>query len=219
MVQWKRLGEVLTKEARAAWLLSGGIFVAWAVSYATASHMADQVAFAGTVLQLLGLGTAALGIKALRKIFEKRSLKDCIWSWVLRLLETFRKPNQISGTLNADSVVCTSSMTGGVLTASGPLTLEMRVDALEKAIAAMRTDHDKHVEQVKSDISRVEGLVNVEATTREVSHKDLFKRLENVAVGGLGLEVIGLAWLVLGVLGTSIPKTIANHLPDFLVIV
>jgi hypothetical protein len=37
-------------------------------------------------------------------------------------------------------------------------------------------------------------------------------RLEELAVGGLHLEWVGLSWLVLGVLGTSIPDEIAKLL-------
>jgi len=38
------------------------------------------------------------------------------------------------------------------------------------------------------------------------------RQIEEVAIGGLHLEVVGLVWLILGVLGTSIPDEAARLL-------
>ena len=47
-----------------------------------------------------------------------------------------------------------------------------------------------------------------ESEERRKADEILSEKLKQLAVGGLNLEAIGLAWLLLGTIGTSIPEAV-----------
>jgi hypothetical protein len=65
---------------------------------------------------------------------------------------------------------------------------------------------------LKDNLSRVETLVHIESNNRQTGDANISKLLEGFAVGGIHLELVGLAWLLLGMFGTSIPKELADLL-------
>jgi len=208
-VNYRQLGRVLVQ----AWpvgLVSAGIFGCWGLAYLGASNLTEQVLYSGTWLQAFGLMTVATGISQLRSLFGKPSLIDSVTSWFLLLIGAFRKPL----TINADGLTSGSALTIGGLTAVGPttskITLKMRVAALEKSLDELREQHGKSLSDLKDNLYRVESLVQDEGDKRQSGDLDISKRLEEVAVGGIHLEMVGLVWLLLGMLGTSIPKEFAK---------
>lgn len=218
MVQWKRLGQVLTKEAWPVWVLIGGFFVAWVISYLAACCLTDQIMYAGTLLQLSGLGTVAFGIADLRKSFRKPTVKERLLTWIEKVRRAMGKPVSVNATVGGMGFCVSGGFSHMVDTAaSGSVSLEDRVEAIEGALRAFLKEHEEQVLEVRNNISRVEGLVNVEGTNREKGDADLLEKIEEIAVGGIRLEAIGLAWLVLGMLGTSIPKVLASCVPATLI--
>jgi small-conductance mechanosensitive channel len=65
------------------------------------------------------------------------------------------------------------------------------------------------VEAVKHDVQR-------EAEKREAEDRNVLRQIEDVSAGGLSLEWIGLWWLFVGVLFTSVPTQVAGYLPAWL---
>ncbi|WP_026840532.1 hypothetical protein [Citrifermentans bremense] len=110
MIKWARLGQVITKDAWPVWLLLGGLVGAWDVAFMAASSPEEHILYAGTSLQLLGLGTVANGILELCKKFEVVTLKDSIHRWWERLKAVFEQPVEGSGVLQAADAVSTSTM-------------------------------------------------------------------------------------------------------------
>jgi hypothetical protein len=63
-----------------------------------------------------------------------------------------------------------------------------------------------------SCIGTVRDDVQRETQERQAAEQRTFRQIEEVAIGGLHLEIVGLVWLFFGVLGTSIPDEIARWL-------
>ncbi|TGU71172.1 hypothetical protein E4633_12555 [Geomonas terrae] len=213
MVQWKRLRQILTLDAWPAWLLTGGLCCAWLISYSTAKHLTDQVLYAGTFLQAIGLGAVALGIHDLQKAFGKPSLAAHMVNWLHNLKASLSKPVPVRGTLTAENMCVEVNIEGAALTSTSEATIEDRVKALEKALADLRKEHNEQVGEIRTNISRVEGLVSAESVDRKKGDVELLEKIEVVAVGGVRLEAIGVVWLFLGVLLTCIPRVIASFVP------
>jgi hypothetical protein len=84
------------------------------------------------------------------------------------------------------------------------------VAKLEKSLNELRELHDKGICDLQGNLSRVELLVQEEGNKRQSGDSEISSRLKSVAVGGIHLEMVGLVWLLLGVLGTSIPKELSK---------
>ncbi len=54
--------------------------------------------------------------------------------------------------------------------------------------------------------------VQREAAARQLADREIDKKIEEFAVGGLHLEFVGVLWLLLGTLGTSVPDETATFL-------
>lgn len=214
MVHWSRLGQVLTKEAWPFWMFAGGSLCAWGISYVAASHLTDQVLYGGTVLQLCGLATVAHGIRQLQEMFEKPTLGNRLGAWFQNLKNAVI-PKKQNGRFDVPGIVMTATVGNGQLVGvMAGLKIEERVDALEKALADMRKEQEMKFQDLDGSVMRVEGLVLEEGNDRHKGDVELFKKIEEVTVGGIRLEMIGFVWLLLGMLATSIPKVIANWVPN-----
>lgn len=218
MIQWIKLGRAFTIEVWSIWLFGGGCSVAVAFSYFVATYRIDQIVYAGTLLQLLGLSTVACGIRELRKSFHKPSLKDQFAAWIEKVQRALGKP--VSGKPFETRAGFAMSGTASIVAqnARGNLSPEERIDALEKALADFRSDHDQSTREIRADLSRVQELVQIEEGNRQKGHEQLLKKLEDVAVGGVRLEIVGLLWLLLGTLGTCIPKVISGLMPSVFIL-
>jgi len=217
MVQWKRLGYVLSIEAWPFWLLVIGTLFAWLISYRIASTCAEQILYGGTLLQLCGLLTVAYGIRELRKLFERPNMQAQLLAWVESLKRALGKPVSCTAVVGGGGVVCGGA---GIAVAgtTGGLTVNERVDALEKALAEMRKEQEMKLKDLDGSVSRVEGLIHVEGANRQKGDNALLQKLEDMAVGDLQLEVIGFVWLLLGMLGTSVPNEIAKLIPNLFIL-
>ncbi len=59
-------------------------------------------------------------------------------------------------------------------------------------------------------IGRTEDGVRKEADERKRADDSITRVIEEATIGGLNLEVVGLFWLALGVLGQGLPDEIAK---------
>ena len=103
------------------------------------------------------------------------------------------------------------------LVSAGPGTsLDRRVALLEENLNRLRDEVDAKENKIGRELSAVRGAIEEERRAREKEARRITRQMEELAVGGLHLELIGLTWLVLGVLGTSIPDEVAKLLQALL---
>jgi hypothetical protein len=73
-------------------------------------------------------------------------------------------------------------------------------------------EFDAEIRDLSSKIGRVEEGVRKEADERKRVDDGVTRVIEEATIGGLNLEVVGLLWLMLGVLGQGCPDEIAKLL-------
>jgi hypothetical protein len=86
------------------------------------------------------------------------------------------------------------------------------VAILEGNLTRLQDELDVQRNEIGQGLDAVRDALGREQRVRETESCRMTVRLEELAVGGLHLEWVGLSWLVLGVLGTSIPDEIAKLL-------
>lgn len=162
------------------------------------------------MLQLFGLALVAKGLSDARVLFGRPPLTASIRRWFVRLWSALFRPPR-TATLQAD-LGATLGLSGDLSLRKIPgsaSTLEQRVEALERNLkeleSEMRRDLDgfrEHVGQIRTDVHR-------EVRDRTDADRQIARRIEEFAVGGLHLEFVGMVWLLFGTLATSAPDETA----------
>jgi hypothetical protein len=125
------------------------------------------------------------------------------------LAAAFRHPRPSSGTGHVRGSVTVVGYGRSILSAGPGAPLERRVAILEENLARLQHEFDRGENNITTELHNLNNAIEEERRSREKEANWIRGQLEEVAVGGLHLEYVGLAWLVLGVLGTSIPSEIA----------
>ena len=210
-VRWRILAVVL-KDAWPIWLALGGVALAWATGWLFSTTPSGAVRWAGMMLQVLGLSTVAIGLRKMRRLFERPALGRRILSWFGRFAIAFKAPKPV--TLQVSGI---ESMTGAdevrVVRRVGPgATLDQRVAVLEENLNLLRDELNTRVQRVHRDLATVREDVQRESQERTAADEKTARIIEEIGIGGLNLEMVGLFWLVVGVVGTSIPDELGAWL-------
>lgn len=205
-IRWSALGRVIA-EAKPTWMCVGGVLASWVIGWFFSTGCSAAIRYAGTFLQILGLLTLALGLYKMRQSFPRRS-----GGWFGRLVQAFRRPKPISLQASAASAVIAGArprLRSGV----GPgVSLEDRLGVLEGNLKQLEGEMDAEIRDVKEQVAQAHDGLRREREERSVGDDRTTSQIKEVAIGGLHLEVVGLVWLILGVLGTSIPDETARFL-------
>ncbi len=190
----------------------GGATLAYALSAILVSDPESAIRLAGTVLQVFGLATVALGITKVRELFGQPSLAQSIVAWVRLLTSAFVRPKPI--VVNLEAAVSVSSAASARLTVGVPegAALHKRITALEKNLVSFRTEYDNKVLDLERSIasSRSASEKAVGDTRKEIAAVDA--KMAELAIGGVRLELVGLVWLLLGVIATGLPTELLRAL-------
>lgn len=210
-IRWRTLLALL-KDAWPTGLALGGVALSFFVSWLFSVTLSAAVRHAGTMLQVLGLATVAIGLSEMRRLFGRPSLRRRVAAWFRRVIATFRTPEPI--TLQASGSFSAAWFGEARVVRGVPpgAPLEDRVAVLEDNLGRLRDELDAKEEKIRREMATVREGLEHESQERRVENQRMAQTVEEVAVGGLHLEFVGLIWLVLGVLGTSIPDEIAAFL-------
>ena len=82
--------------------------------------------------------------------------------------------------------------------------------ALEKSLDQLREETREFAGRLSGQHDRLTDAFASERQTRAAEDQHLAARLEDFAVGGLHLEMIGVVWLLFGTLFSSVPSVVAG---------
>jgi uncharacterized protein YeaO (DUF488 family) len=166
----------------------------------------DQVRYFGTWLQLFGIVLVAQGVRDLRRQFRRPTVFAAMRARVHAILNSFKAQHHAALT-----GVGAIGLAGSATLAYGRVggTIEQRLDGLEREIDALRKEAQERENKFEDHLSEVRAELSQEKQERAKAHADIESKLENVAVGGLHLDVIGLWWLILATIATSVPDELA----------
>jgi hypothetical protein len=215
-IRWRALGVVLS-EAWAAWLCVVGFAVAWLIGWVFSTWVfstgtSGEVRYAGTFLQILGLIVVVVGLRDKLKQFKRPTVPGTVRSWFGRLARAFRRPEPITVQLSGVGAVALAGELQARLLLGPGASIEQRVRALEANLAQLQEELNTKVQDMRKRNDRLAEDLRQETEDRKTADRYAGSQIEEVAIGGWGLEVVGLLWLLFGVLGTSIPDEVGTIL-------
>lgn len=90
------------------------------------------------------------------------------------------------------------------------LTIEERINVLEQNYANLREDLDRSAVELKRDMAETKMEIDKNLSHMNLKITDVESKVDDYAVGGMSLEIVGLGWLFFGIIFASIPDEIAS---------
>ncbi len=213
-VRWRALIQVL-KEARPAWLSIVGatfaLLIGWIISCSFSQTTSATIRYAGTLLQIFGLATAAYGLSQTLQLFGSTVPKNGIISWWNRLKGAFGLPRIVTAKAHSGLTLGGSAeMRKGLHCMNTEGSAEDRIANVEANVGILEERLDDYIQRLKADIADVRDIVDRDSQARQSSEQRIERRIEDFAIGGLQHEVIGLIWLFFGIIGASVPDELAK---------
>ncbi len=206
-VRWRNMAPVL-KDAWPIGLIIGGVALAFTVGWFLSTTPSAAVRYTGMILQILGLFTVAIGLSNMRRLFGRPSVTDKVFGWFGRLAAAFTRPKSYTLEASTGSSVIVGNRADVVRSVGQGALLEDRVLLLEENVKQLRHKMDTEVQELRRDLAAAKESIQRERAEREAADKEALRTIEEVGIGGLHLEMVGLCWLFLGIMGTSIPDGI-----------
>jgi len=204
--------------AQCKWLLEGwwwwAGFLVLAVALRVSFHPGTsefEVRVSGLVLQWLGVGTVAVGLRKARKMFGRPRPMTSFRAWLSRRPSWGRRDVMVADALPVG--VSGSAAIGRPWSPVDP----------ESPIAEQVGALTKNVEQLKERLAAAENNLDclahehIETLRREqqirAEHDDALQaKLEVAETGGFYISLMGVICLFIGLLLTSVPREIAQLL-------
>ncbi len=211
----KKLGRWLT-DGKSLWITlfgwAGAFGIGWGAKVLGPSgfELSDQFRVAGWALQILGISTVAVGLKKTRDIFDVPSVKEQFVEWVKRFPTVFARRQTITGTASLSGAGTASVKGYGIVGPVPDASIEERLDVLEEKYKHLSQQLIDARNEIKSEAQRLDKAVKQERRARSQADTEIRAQLESFSVGGLHLESMGLAWLLLGITCATLPAEMAE---------
>jgi hypothetical protein len=200
------------KNTKPTWLPLAGLIVSFFIGWFFSSTTSAGVRYAGATLQILGLATVASGLSEMRRYFGRPSLREKFCGWLKQIAAVFKRPQTATydDGLSLGGTTYGGSGSERFIYSAGPeASLEERISVLEKNLDRLRDEFEGEVKPLRQDVGGLRRDIKSEIQARRAEHQEMEKKIEQVAVGGLHLEYIGVVWLFFGILASSIPDELA----------
>ena len=208
-------------------LIGFGIFAVALLWLFRIGHPVDprlRVALVGVCLQIFGVGTVAWGIhKARRRLHKKRAgqvfgelvaggvehLAVTLGSFLRKVESLCRKRQRtVECTANIheqpDGVMARANI-GFSATATPGRTLQDRVQELETQIRNQAHEIKQLAAKINEEAAARDSAVKAEQDSRASADLELWRLIDDLQTDGVVLNLIGLAWLAMGIVLSGIP--------------
>ena len=207
--RWRILLSVL-KDAWPVWTAIGVIVAAFWVSSFFSPTPSGTVLYAGTALQGFGLLTVAFGLSKTRQKFGHPSIPTKFLAWFGKLAEAIRPPKPVTIQVGAASIGTSGAVGRATVSAGSGASVEQRLSILEGNLNLLRGELDTEILEIHRRLKDTKENLQRESHERREGIQDINNNIEELAIGGLHLETIGLTWLFIGVIGASIPDEVVK---------
>ncbi len=165
---------------------------------------ADSLRYSGLFMQLLGLGTVAIGIRDTRRMFGKPSMLELFRRWHRNIPIFGPKVIQMSGSAPLN---ITESAKAHVWRGSGKNpTLESRLEAAEANLGELYGRLNRFESESNHEIRKIVSKLRAESAERKEQDRQLHHKIEVASADGLHLAAVGVVWLMAGVILSTIPQ-------------
>jgi hypothetical protein len=202
LVPWTRaLGRWLW-EARLSWLAVATLLGA---ALAVGGNPTEaRIRLTGLVLQILGIGTVAWGIRTTRRLFGRPGMLALACRWLANFPRYGGRTISVGGIATASTAV---RGRGFVTTAAADDSVEARLVALEKNMDHVNDRVSGLQAEIDQKVDEHRRALEEERQARSKEAGELRERLEATETGGLHVSAVGAVWLIVGVaLSTAAPE-------------
>lgn len=191
------------------WL--AGLVVAFMFGGVYADGPEQRANHAGNFLQLLGVAQVAYGIDRTRRQFGGQGVLASVKDWALRAAKDLFGRRE-SRTAAVTATVGSLSFAGevvAVLIAAPGSSLDHRVEVLEQRVNSIDTRINSIADGLRKDLGVLREELRRERMERQRVLGQVEARVADLAVGGLELEIVGLGWVLVGIVLTGWPSVLA----------
>jgi hypothetical protein len=205
--RWLRALLSWLSEARHFWLAAVVLVVA-ILLVARNGVTEPQIRITGLVLQVLGIGTVAWGIRETRVLFGRPDIFTLSREWIRRF--PVYGGRVVTGSGNTTAPAATMQGRGYVSAVAGPnATVEARLEAFERNMKYMNDRTDAIQAEMEQNARAQRQALVQEQQTRAKKDQELSAKLDATEIGGLHISAIGALWLFVGVtMSTAAPELV-----------
>jgi hypothetical protein len=208
--RWVRALADWLVEAWRVWVPALVVIVVLIVASQLPLSLADPVLrYCGLAFQLLGILTVVSGLRDKRRLFNRPSLLDNVRRWMKRRPRWGAKPQTILVTGTGSISLSGSAKLSVWRGAPADGSVEARLDALEANLATLRTEQAETAKELQEATRKTNEAVGTERRARESAVTALRVQFEGLGAGGLHVEMMGVFWLVVGVVLATVSGEIA----------
>jgi len=210
--------------ARFFWWTLFGLVVAWIAGWIVAwligvpkGGTEPELRITGLFLQVFGIGTVAYGIHETRVLFGRPGIFPSFLAWFNRVLisggrivsgESSDVIGSFSGTFPAMKV----NMLGhSSARAAFDASIEKRIEVLEQNIEHINSRINQTQAEMDQNFSAQAAALEQEKQARTEQDQYLSTKLEVTETGGINISVMGLIWLLFGVISSTISVELAAY--------
>jgi len=166
--------------------------------------------------QLLGIATVAVGIRDVRKLFGKPSLRSWVKEWLARFPLPFRRKHAKGSAAAGAGVLAGLTGSGqGFIGVTPDATARERISALENQVKGIIGWIGNIDQRSRESLNKLAEIDAREQADRENADGELNRRLEESAIGGITLEIMGVVWLTIGIVLASASIELARWCSRF----
>jgi hypothetical protein len=195
------------------WLLLGGVVLCSLAAYFLfVGCVEQQVRYSGMFLELSGLALVARDLNKRAHMFKLSRPWDVARGWWDRR-PRFRVAQAAAFEVSGRGGVVLGGAAVSASVSLGPApTLEQRVASLEGTVVGLQQQQDKLSGRLDDERRERHSALEAERSEREAGDMQARVSLKRVAGDDLGLEIVGLAWLLLGLVFSNTSQEIAKLL-------
>ena len=216
-VRARKLRRHVFVDGQPGWYTLLGLLAAWWVPlWLFTTNPEVHMRWTGMLLQIGGVGTVAWGLSKTLQLFGKPNVLDSVVQWIGAFPRLLRKGTGQTVRLGfSENITVGHDMSVSTLKPK-PQTVEAQIEWLIERIEKQKRRIHKLEQQAKEQTEILKEKVQQE-TSERASEDDRINQhvLEEVAIGGLHLEFMGVVWLVVGIVLSSFPAELGGVLSLF----
>jgi len=211
-------------EARFFWWTLFGLVIAWDAGWIVAGLISvpkggtePALRIMGLFLQVFGIGTVAYGIHETRMLFGRPGIFPSFLAWLNRVLISgghivSGENSDVIGTLSGTFPAMKGNMRGHWLeSAAFDASIEKRIEALEQNIEHINSRINQTQAEMDQNFGAQTAALEQEKQVRTEQDQYLSSKLEVTETGGINISVMGLIWLLFGVISSTISVELAAY--------
>jgi len=197
-------------DLKLGWSAAIGLAVAYLVPCLLGLDLESRLRWAGLMLQVGGLLTVAYGLIHRHREFRPEKFWEAVNGWLRRCWWIVKPPSP--NIINVSTHTKVELKPGSLHVTSWNASAETdeKIELLRTRLDNLQGYVSKKVSKLQGQVTDLQQKLAKEKRERRNTMSSLEEQVSELAVGGLGLEFVGLVWLFAGMILSAIPAELAS---------